>query len=392
MTPELFARVLLGGHERAGRRVAPSTGPPSRFGPSEPGWSCYLASVDGEALGAGALAVDDGVGYLASAVTLPAGRRRGCQQALIRHRLRDASAAGCELAVTLATPGTTSHRNLERAGFGVAYTKVFWTVVECVHAERIQRLVFGEVAEDYERHRPDYPGSAHRRAGDDRWRPAGRSGARDRCRHRQGDASTAAAADSTSPRSSPTRRWPPSPGATRRVPRSWCRASRTGRWCPTHFAVVVAAQSWHWVDDEIGPRKAADALRPGGWIALMWNRPDLDDCAWHDELATDLRADRAGDGAQRQEVVLERGCRVRSSISQRDGCFGPPDPAARAVVGAYTSDEYIAFLNTHSDKRMLPEEQRAALFDAIRTSLDAAGGVIEHPYVAELVAAPRLDR
>ena len=54
----------------------------------------------------------------------------------------------------------------------------------------------------------------------------------------------------------------------------------------------------------------------------------------------------------------------------------------------YTTDEYIAFLNTHSDKRMLPDQQRAALFDAIRESLDAAGGVIEHPYVAELVAAP----
>jgi hypothetical protein len=41
---------------------------------------------------------------------------------------------------------------------------------------------------------------------------------------------------------------------------------------------------------------------------------------------------------------------------------------------------------------MLPNDQRAALFDAIRASLDDAGGVIEHPYVAELVAAPRLDR
>ncbi len=51
---------------------------------------------------------------------------------------------------------------------------------------------------------------------------------------------------------------------------------------------------------------------------------------------------------------------------------GSDAPVQRLVpwVARYTTDEYIAFLNTHSDKRMLPDEQRAALFDAIRASLD----------------------
>jgi ribosomal protein S18 acetylase RimI-like enzyme len=124
----LFARVLLGGHG------VPDDASTEHFAAvalwaSEPGWRCYLASDAGRPLGAAALAVDDGIGYLASASTLPAGRRRGCQQALIRRRLRDASAAGCELTASLATPRTTSHRNLERAGLGVACTKVFWAVV-----------------------------------------------------------------------------------------------------------------------------------------------------------------------------------------------------------------------------------------------------------------------
>jgi len=125
---ELFARVHLGGHG------VPDDALPAHWGavalwPDEPDWTCYLASIDGEALGAAALAVSDGIGYLASASTLPRGRGRGCQQALIDRRRRDAVAAGCELIVTLATPGTTSHRNLERGGLGVAYTKVMWTVV-----------------------------------------------------------------------------------------------------------------------------------------------------------------------------------------------------------------------------------------------------------------------
>jgi GNAT superfamily N-acetyltransferase len=125
----LFARVLLGGHEVPDDALTEHWAAIGLW-PSEPGWTCYLASVDGEAAGAAALALEDGIGYLANASTLPAGRRRGVQQALIERRQRDAAAAGCELTMALASPGSTSHRNLERGGLTVAFTEVFWTVPE----------------------------------------------------------------------------------------------------------------------------------------------------------------------------------------------------------------------------------------------------------------------
>jgi hypothetical protein len=56
--------------------------------------------------------------------TLPEFRRRGIQQAFMRRRLEIVQQAGCDLAVTLTMPGTTSQRNVERAGFRTAYTKV----------------------------------------------------------------------------------------------------------------------------------------------------------------------------------------------------------------------------------------------------------------------------
>jgi hypothetical protein len=132
-------------------------------------------------------------------------------------------------------------------------------------------------------------------------------------------------------------------------------------------------------------------LRPGGWITLMWNRPDLDGCAWHDDLQPIY-----------QRIVPGMEHNVRQSFSstlpraiehlQSSGLFGPLVQRLVPWLARYTSDEYVAFLNTHSDKRMLPDQQRAALFDAIRASVDKAGGVIEHPYVAELLAARRVDR
>ena len=122
-----FARVLLGGAEVPDDTFADDWAAVALW-PAEPDWRCYLAEVAGESAGAAALVVDDGIGLLANAATLPAGRRRGCQQALIHRRMQDAMASGCELFLTMASPGSVSHRNLERGGLGVAYTKVVWTV------------------------------------------------------------------------------------------------------------------------------------------------------------------------------------------------------------------------------------------------------------------------
>lgn len=58
------------------------------------------------------------------AATLPEFRGRGIQTTFMQERLRIAQQAGCTLAVTLTMPGTTSQRNVERAGFRTAYTKV----------------------------------------------------------------------------------------------------------------------------------------------------------------------------------------------------------------------------------------------------------------------------
>jgi SAM-dependent methyltransferase len=159
----------------------------------------------------------------------------------------------------------------------------------------------------------------------------------------------------------------------------------------TPFAAVVAAQSWHWVDDEIGPRKAAEALRRAGWIALLWNRPELDGCAWHDDLQPIYKRIVPGMEHGMEKMFVDSRQRAVEHLG-RSGRFGEPVGLGFPWVATYTTDEYMDLLNTHSDKRILPDAQRSELFAAIRASLDEAGGTIEHPYVAELVASPVLDR
>jgi SAM-dependent methyltransferase len=156
---------------------------------------------------------------------------------------------------------------------------------------------------------------------------------------------------------------------------------------PHAYAAVVAGQSWHWVDTSIGAPKAADALRPGGWIALFWNRGDLDGCEWHDELQA-IYAEHAG--ALTHKNVRQTQLNVHeSNLEKLLGADRFGEIVVRQVpwVERYTSAEYVVLLGTYSDHRMLPDEQRAALHGAIAAAIDVHGGVIEHPYVTDLVAA-----
>lgn len=84
----------------------------------------YLASIDGKVAGGGTLALHDGVAGLFGASTLPVARRRGVQTALLQKRLARAAQAGSDLAVSLAQPGSASHRNIVRQGFRALYTRV----------------------------------------------------------------------------------------------------------------------------------------------------------------------------------------------------------------------------------------------------------------------------
>ena len=89
-----------------------------------PHTECYLVLMEGKPAGGATLAMRDGVAGLFGASTLPAYRNRGLQTALLQFRLERARAAGCDLAVSLALPGSASERNIARQGLQTLYTRV----------------------------------------------------------------------------------------------------------------------------------------------------------------------------------------------------------------------------------------------------------------------------
>jgi ribosomal protein S18 acetylase RimI-like enzyme len=88
-----------------------------------PGCHLYLARRSGAIAGGGSLRMVDGLAQLGGAATLPQHRRRGVQSALLRARLVEAAAAGCDLAVVTTEPASKSQANVQRAGFELLYVR-----------------------------------------------------------------------------------------------------------------------------------------------------------------------------------------------------------------------------------------------------------------------------
>jgi len=93
----------------------------------EPGWSLYLARVDGKPAATAILFVHSGVAYLADSATDPAFRKCGLHTALLRRRLNDASAAGVDFVCSGADFLSASHRNMERVGMRLLFLRAVWT-------------------------------------------------------------------------------------------------------------------------------------------------------------------------------------------------------------------------------------------------------------------------
>jgi GNAT superfamily N-acetyltransferase len=85
---------------------------------------CYFARLEGKIAGGATLSLRGRIAGLFGASTLPQFRNRGVQTALLHARLQRAAECGCELAMSLALPGSASQRNITRREFQTLYTRV----------------------------------------------------------------------------------------------------------------------------------------------------------------------------------------------------------------------------------------------------------------------------
>jgi SAM-dependent methyltransferase len=151
--------------------------------------------------------------------------------------------------------------------------------------------------------------------------------------------------------------------------------------------LVVSAQAFHWVDPEVRFAKAADALRPSGFLAVIGNVTVSHGIGAALDIAYETHAPALAHTAP-MAWYSAQGPLPR--LFEESGRFEPAEHRAELWSQTYTAPEYIELLETFSDHRLLPAPQRASLHGAIRAAIERAGGAISVGYEANLHLARRL--
>jgi SAM-dependent methyltransferase len=183
----------------------------------------------------------------------------------------------------------------------------------------------------------------------------------------------------------------PFPGVTVEVCRfeDWSPAPEPVSAVPpraTAFDLVMAAQSFHFVDPAVGLGKAGAMLRPGGAVAIFGNEPLAGESTAHQRIQAAYA--RHAPELVRRFVERENEPSIEREVAAT-GLFEPAVAREYAWRQAYSATGYADLMSTQSDHRLLPADRRDALLQAIRAAIDAAGGTIEIAYRTSLGVARR---
>ncbi len=148
------------------------------------------------------------------------------------------------------------------------------------------------------------------------------------------------------------------------------------------FDLAISAQAWHWVDPAHGIPKAAEAVRPGGLLALFWNRMERDELSDAIEPIYE-RLD--------PEVWAARDTETRNYLAelQDSNAFTAVESSSYEHERVYTRAEWLDVVGTYSDHILLPAALRDELFTAVGEAIDANGGKRRVRYTTEVVTAVR---
>lgn len=164
---------------------------------------------------------------------------------------------------------------------------------------------------------------------------------------------------------------------------AWDPAGRT-------FDGVISGQTWHWVDPVAGAAKAAEALGPGGRLALFWNVGDPPA-----DLATAFRA-----VYEHVETQLPFNPWARPALDayglivgraadaiRAAGPFEEPEEWRLTWTWPYSRDEWLDQVPTFGGHHRLPPATLEALVAGLGAAVDAAGGAFEMGYTTVVVTA-----
>jgi SAM-dependent methyltransferase len=156
-----------------------------------------------------------------------------------------------------------------------------------------------------------------------------------------------------------------------------------------NFDLVYCGQAFHWVPKEVGYAKAAVALKPGGYLALFWNRsPRREDalCLQIDSVYRRYAPELIEEPRQTPKDIVKFEMEQAAEI-QASGHFRDVVVLRFPWKQRYNTEEYLGLLSTHSDHSTLPAERLSNLLEGVGKVIDHFGGSLELYYSTILYLA-----
>lgn len=156
------------------------------------------------------------------------------------------------------------------------------------------------------------------------------------------------------------------------------------------FDAMVAATSFHWVSPELGYPKIYQALKPGGYVLLLWNvPPQPSEAVWrslqpiYDAHGSELET--FVDRAKQEQQLREVGQKLVAFDGLGSGGFVSLGFERIDCELAYTVEDYLALLQSLSPYILLEAEQRAKLMNGLESTLrDCWGEQVQTFYFSAL--------
>jgi SAM-dependent methyltransferase len=150
-------------------------------------------------------------------------------------------------------------------------------------------------------------------------------------------------------------------------------------WDPAgrQFDAVIAAQAWHWVDPVAGAARAAQALSPGGRLAVFWNSflppAEVNEAmgAAFRRIAPDRPAIHRGLPGPDGYSAL---CAKAADGMRQAGGFGEPEQWRFDWERPYSRDEWLDQVPTFGGFSRFPAATQQALLAGVAAAVDAVGG------------------
>jgi SAM-dependent methyltransferase len=148
-------------------------------------------------------------------------------------------------------------------------------------------------------------------------------------------------------------------------------------WDPAgrRFDLVVSGQAWHWIDPERGTARAAEALAPGGALAVVWNvqRHEPGVLAVLEAVYRRHAPALADTSAALGHVPRDAAGGHVEALGRHPALSAP---AARSYPFdlRYSRDEWLDLIQTHSDHAALAPAARTELLAGLADAIDRLGG------------------